>query len=83
MPANDNASIVEPDWRLSVADVDRPSSTLRRGNDAGPRSWSYSSHDVEIGPGAFDHCHLTFLQVGWSGNAVERVAMASDAEVGP
>jgi hypothetical protein len=34
-------------------------------------------------PVPFDHRHLTFLQVWRSGNTMERVAMASDADVGP
>src|SRR5450432_1910522 len=56
---------------------------FRRGNDARPRSRSHPSHNVEIGPGAFDHRHFAFLQVWRSGNTMERVAMASDADVGP
>ena len=54
----------------------------RRGNDAGPRSRSHSSHNVEVGSEGLDHSHLAFLQVGRSGNTVEGVAMAGDAEIG-
>ena len=43
----------------------------------------YQADIPQIGPGAFDHRHLAFLQVRRSGNTVERIAMASDPDVGP